>query len=184
MSRPGQLGLFAGFGVELEYMIVDRERLSILPVADLVLQAAAGAQVNEIERGPLAWSNELVLHVIELKTNGPAAALNGLADTFTEHCRMINRLLAEHNGQLMPGAMHPWMDPDLDTRLWPHGDRSIYAAYDRIFGCRGHGWSNLQSAHLNLPFARWSTAGSPGCSTTASKPTGSTRPVSPRSPVM
>ncbi|MGD9019743.1 MAG: glutamate-cysteine ligase family protein, partial [Desulfuromonadales bacterium] len=42
---------------------------------------------------------------------------------------------------------------DLETRLWPHGDRAIYAAYDRIFGCRGHGWSNLQSAHLNLPFA-------------------------------
>jgi gamma-glutamyl:cysteine ligase YbdK (ATP-grasp superfamily) len=146
------LRLFEGFGVELEYMIVDRERLSILPVADLVLQAAAGKQVNEVERGPLSWSNELVLHVIELKTTGPAAGLDGLADTFTEHCRMINRLLVEHNGQLMPGAMHPWMDPDLDTRLWPHGDRSIYAAYDRIFGCRGHGWSNLQSAHLNLPF--------------------------------
>lgn len=153
MSLREPLSLFEGFGVELEYMIVDRERLSILPVADLVLQAAAGTQVNEIKHGPLAWSNELVLHVIELKTNGPAAALDGLAANFTEHCRMINRLLDEHNGQLMPGAMHPWMDPDLDTRLWPHGDRSIYAAYDRIFGCRGHGWSNLQSAHLNLPFA-------------------------------
>ena len=152
MSQRAPLRLFEGFGVELEYMIVDRECLSILPVADLLLQAASGTQVNEIERGPLAWSNELVLHVIELKTNGPAAALDGLAATFTEHCRVINRLLAEHNGQLMPGAMHPWMDPDLDTRLWPHGDRSIYAAYDRIFGCRGHGWSNLQSAHLNLPF--------------------------------
>jgi hypothetical protein len=25
--------------------------------------------------------------------------------------------------------------------------------YNRIFDCRGHGWSNLQSTHLNLPFA-------------------------------
>src|SRR5690606_30349750 len=23
----------------------------------------------------------------------------------------------------------------------------------RIFDCRGHGWANLQSVHLNLPFA-------------------------------
>ncbi len=52
----------------------------------------------------------------------------------------------------MPSAMHPWMDPCRETRLWPHGDSDIYQAYDRIFGCRGHGWANLQSVHLNLPF--------------------------------
>ena len=152
MSKPGTLALFQGFGVELEYMIVDRNTLAVLPVTDLVLKAVSGHQVNEVERGPLNWSNELVLHVIELKTNGPAAELSGLADEFTRHICQINRLLIPFNGMLMPGAMHPWMNPDLETRLWPHGDRSIYAAYDRIFSCRGHGWSNLQSAHLNLPF--------------------------------
>jgi len=151
MSRRG-LRLFEGFGVELEYMIVRRDDLAVLPVTDAVLQEASGEVCNEVKRGQLSWSNELVLHVIELKTNGPAASLEGLADEFTRQCREVNRLLDGHKGMLMPGAMHPWMDPDLDTRLWPHGDRSIYAAYDRIFGCRGHGWSNLQSAHLNLPF--------------------------------
>lgn len=153
MSRSRGLGLFAGFGVELEYMIVDRDSLAILPVADLVLHQVAGEMANEVERGPLRWSNELVLHVLELKTNGPAPVLGGLSDEFTRQVRQINQLLEGFGGMLMPGAMHPWMDPDLETRLWPHGDRSIYAAYDRIFGCRGHGWSNLQSAHLNLPFA-------------------------------
>ncbi|MGD9342910.1 MAG: glutamate-cysteine ligase family protein [Desulfuromonadales bacterium] len=153
MSRSRGLGLFAGFGVELEYMIVDRDSLAILPVADLVLHQVAGEMANEVECGALRWSNELVLHVLELKTNGPAPHLVGLADEFTRQGRQINQLLEAFNGMLMPGAMHPWMDPDLETRLWPHGDRAIYAAYDRIFGCRGHGWSNLQSAHLNLPFA-------------------------------
>jgi carboxylate-amine ligase len=28
----------------------------------------------------------------------------------------------------------------------------VYAIYNKIFDCRGHGWSNLQSTHLNLPF--------------------------------
>ena len=153
MSRSRGLGLFAGFGVELEYMIVDRDSLAILPVADLVLHQVAGEMANEVECGALRWSNELVLHVLELKTNGPAPVLGGLSDEFTRQVRQINQLLEGFGGTLMPGAMHPWMDPDLETRLWPHGDRSIYAAYDRIFGCRGHGWSNLQSAHLNLPFA-------------------------------
>src|SRR5210317_42164 len=153
MSSSAGLGLFAGFGVELEYMIVDRDTLAILPVADLVLKEVAGEMVNEVERGAVRWSNELVLHVLELKTNGPAPVLGGLADEFTRQVRQVNQLLENFGGMLMPGAMHPWMDPDLEARLWPHGDRSIYAAYDRVFGCRGHGWSNLQSAHLNLPFA-------------------------------
>ena len=52
----------------------------------------------------------------------------------------------------MPGGAHPWMDPARETRLWPHEDNEIYEAFDRIFGCTGHGWSNLQCVHLNLPF--------------------------------
>jgi glutamate---cysteine ligase / carboxylate-amine ligase len=149
---PRPLHLFEGVGVELEYMIVDRESLKVRPIADQVLQAAAGELMNEIERGPLAWSNELVMHVIELKTNGPAASLSGLAPLFQENVRAINELLVPANACLMPSATHPWMDPHAETRLWPHDDATIYNAFNRIFDCRGHGWSNLQSVHLNLPF--------------------------------
>ncbi len=152
MKEAGQLHLFEGYGVELEYMIVAGQNLAVLPVADRVLQAQAGALVNEVEVGPLCWSNELVQHVIELKTNGPAASLAGLAEQFQQGVAAINLLLKEQQGQLLPGAMHPWMDPQRETCLWPHGDSSIYAAYNRIFGCQGHGWSNVQSTHLNLPF--------------------------------
>src|SRR5690606_28202248 len=53
----------------------------------------------------------------------------------------------------MPGGMHPWMDPLKETRLWPHQNQLIYNTFDRIFGCRGHGWSNLQSTHINFPFS-------------------------------
>lgn len=147
------LHLFEGFGVELEYMIVDRDSLDVRPIADRVLEAAAGELTGDVERGPLAWSNELVLHVIELKTNGPAARLTGLAELFQEDARAINRLLEPWNACLMPSAAHPWMDPYTQTRLWPHDNAAIYDAFNRIFDCRGHGWSNLQSAHLNLPFA-------------------------------
>ena len=64
MSGHKNLGLFQGFGVELEYMIVARDTLAVLPVTDLILQEAAGELADEVERGMLAWSNELVLHVI------------------------------------------------------------------------------------------------------------------------
>jgi len=152
MSDSNKLHLFEGYGVELEYMLVGSENLAVLPVADQVLQAQAGVLVNEVEVGPLCWSNELVLHVIELKTNGPAATLQGLAEHFQQGVTQVNRHLSVLGGQMLPGGMHPWMNPLKETRLWPHGDNSIYAAYNRIFGCQGHGWSNLQSTHINLPF--------------------------------
>ena len=147
------LALFAGYGIEIEYMIVDRDRCDILPVTDQVLKTVAGEYVNEFEAGPIAWSNELVLHVIELKTNGPVATLEHLPLQFTSNIQQINTILSDINGQLMPTAMHPWMNPWRETRLWPHEASEIYDTYNRIFDCQGHGWSNLQSVHINLPFA-------------------------------
>jgi len=150
---PRALGLFEAVGVELEYMIVAARGLSVLPVADAVLRAAAGEVVSEVAMGPLSWSNELCLHVIELKTNGPAPGLAGLASSFAGDVTRINAILAPLGGRLMPGGAHPFMDPARETRLWDHEYSPVYAAYDRIFGCTGHGWSNLQSMHINLPFA-------------------------------
>ncbi len=153
MSRAKRpLPLFEGLGVELEYMIVDRETLSVLPVADELLRVVAGKYVNEIEQGPLGWSNEMVLHVVELKTNGPVPSLSGLAGTFAGHVNRVNELLRPLGGTLMPTGMHPWMDPGLETRLWPHRNRAIYDSYHRIFDCRRHGFANLQSVHLNFSF--------------------------------
>ncbi len=152
-EQPKRLHLFEAFGVELEYMIVDRETLDVKPITDELLRDIAGSYVNEIEQGEIAWSNELVLHVVELKTNGPARDISNLHATFQQQVNKINKLLENYNARLMPGAMHPWMNPDTEMKLWPHEYNPIYEAYNRIFDCRGHGWANLQSTHINLPFA-------------------------------
>jgi gamma-glutamyl:cysteine ligase YbdK (ATP-grasp superfamily) len=123
------------------------------PVADALLHSVAGAFESEIENEDMAWSNELALHVFEIKTNGPAPALVGLAEAFQRNVREINDRLAPLGGTLLPGAAHPWMDPETEFRRWPHEYGEIYETFDRIFSCVGHGWSNLQSVHLNLPFA-------------------------------
>lgn len=152
MTQAEHLHLFAGYGIELEYMIVDRDSLDVRPVTDLLLKQVAGTIVNEVEVGPLCWSNELVLHVIELKTNGPARSLDGLASVFQDGIVQVNQSLQGMNARLLGTAMHPWMDPHRETVLWPHDNSPIYKSYNRIFDCRGHGWSNLQSMHINLPF--------------------------------
>ncbi|SFJ61766.1 carboxylate-amine ligase [Planctomicrobium piriforme] len=147
------LHLFDAFGIELEYMIVDAAALNVRPISDFVLQDAEGNPTSEIERGDISWSNELTHHVIELKTNGPAPDLTVLAAEFQQSVQDINAKLAETNARLLPTAMHPWMDPDSEMQLWPHEYHTVYETFDKIFDCRGHGWANLQSMHINLPFS-------------------------------
>lgn len=153
MNEPSRLSLFSGYGVELEYMIVDADSLDVRPITDQLMQAVAGEITGELERGPITWSNELVAHVVELKVTEPAHDYSGLAEAFQNDVRVINANLAPLGARLMPGGMHPWMDPLRETKLWSHEYNEVYEAFDRIFGCQGHGWSNLQSVHLNLPFA-------------------------------
>ncbi len=153
MAAAPALHAFAGYGIELEYMIVDRQTLAVLPIADALLQAASGSMQAEVDRGRFGWSNELVLHLVELKNARPDPALEPLAAGFQAEVEAINRLLQPMGARLMPSGMHPWMDPAAETRLWPHDQAPIYQAYDRIFDCQRHGRANLQSMHLNLPFA-------------------------------
>lgn len=153
MSRS-PLRLFEGYGIELEYIIVARDSLCVLPIADDLLreEAASTDFVNEVERGEASWSNELVLHLVELKNRDPAPTLAGLPAAFQENVERINGRLESKNAMLMPTGMHPWMDPRRETRLWPHEGHEIYQAFHRVFDCHRHGWANLQSVQLNLSF--------------------------------
>lgn len=146
------LAAFAAFGIELEYMIVDRQTLAVRPIADELMRAMTGGYACEVERGPLAWSNELVLHVIEIKNPRPLQ-LAELPQAFAAEIDVLNNRLAAFDACLLAAGMHPWMQPERETALWPHDNQEIYQAYDRIFDCRRHGWANLQSMHINLPFA-------------------------------
>jgi carboxylate-amine ligase len=147
------LHLFAAFGVEIEYMIVDARTLDVRPITDRVLESVAGEIVSDVEIGDITWSNELTAHVIELKTTEPAASLAPLPSAFHDSVRRINSILEPLGARLLPSAMHPWMDPHREMVIWPHDYSSVYEAFNRIFDCRGHGWANLQAVHLNLPFA-------------------------------
>ncbi|WP_019215141.1 ATP-grasp domain-containing protein [Legionella tunisiensis] len=66
--------LFSVLGIEIEYMLVDRNSLNVQPKSDVILSTLAGKQVNEVvlENGDIAASNELVMHVLELKIMAPS----------------------------------------------------------------------------------------------------------------
>ena len=145
--------LFEVYGIELEYMLVDSVTFKVKPIVDKLLTKKNGTLTSDVDNGKIEWSNELVAHVIELKTNGPTADLDSLDELFADNVREINQLLKEFGSELLPTAAHPLMNPDIEMQLWQHNYSKIYALYNRIFDCRGHGWSNVQSMHINLPFS-------------------------------
>ena len=152
MTDQPALHLFEGVGIELEYMIVDSQSLDVRPISDELLKAVNGSYYPEYLKPGICWSNELVTHVIELKTCHPFATAVEALPLFMDDIVRINEILAPFRARLMPGGAHPWMDPFRETKLWPHHFNRIYEAYNKIFDCRGHGWANLQSMHINLPF--------------------------------
>lgn len=152
MTQPSRIHLFQAYGIELEYMLVDRDSLEVRPITDELLKSVLGEYASDYDNGMVTWSNELVLHVVELKSTKPEYDLISLESQFAENVKRINTILKQWNCMLLPSAAHPFMDPVKETRLWPHENNEVYAIYNKIFDCRGHGWSNLQSTHLNLPF--------------------------------
>ncbi len=143
--------LFEVYGIELEYMLVFNT-FKPAAIVDKLLTKKAGELTSDVENGAIAWSNELVAHVVELKTNGPTSDLNGLSELFHKNVLEINALLKQFDSKLLPTAAHPLLNPLTDTELWKHSYSEVYELYNRIFNCKGHGWSNVQSTHINLPF--------------------------------
>ena len=154
MSSAAPWGLFEVAGLEIEVMVLGAGTLEPLPVVDRVIAAQAGGGLGacDADDGATGWSNELVAHVAEFKNPQPVAGFAGVAAELHRSMLNFDARLAEHGGVLVPGAMHPWMDPRRDTTIWPHEGSEIYQAYHRLFDCHRHGWANLQSTHLNLPF--------------------------------
>lgn len=147
-----RLHLFQAYGIELEYMIATKDKLKVSPITDELFKKVSGSYVSDIEKGDVTWCNELVLHVVELKCTEPTKDLSSLNKSFHKNIKDVNKLLSDLGGQLLPTAAHPCMDPLTESKLWPHDNNEVYERYNKMFNCKGHGWSNLQSTHINLPF--------------------------------
>ncbi len=145
--------IFSVFGIELEYMIVNRDTLEILPLSEVLFKEKTGDFNGRYEAGEITWTNELTAHVIELKNTAPKTSFKGLHTAFHANIKDLNKMLEPHNAMLLPTSAHPLMDPKTQTVLWRHENREIYELYDQVFNCKQHGWSNEQSMHINLPFA-------------------------------
>jgi gamma-glutamyl:cysteine ligase YbdK (ATP-grasp superfamily) len=143
--------LFEVVGIELEYVIVDRE-LRPLCLLDEAFRYVHGRPTSELQYKRVGFSNELAAHVFEIKTLEPRRSLVQIEADLLEGLRFFASVLRERfDARLLPTGMHPFMRPS-ETELWKRANRAIYATYASIFPIRDHGWLNLQANHINLPF--------------------------------
>jgi gamma-glutamyl:cysteine ligase YbdK (ATP-grasp superfamily) len=90
---------------------------------------------------------------MELKANHPFKSPVAFEETMRQAVVTVNEFLNKNfYANLLGTGMHPLLKLD-ETGVWPHHHRRIYEEYSKIFNLKQHGWLNIQSFHLNLPFA-------------------------------
>jgi gamma-glutamyl:cysteine ligase YbdK (ATP-grasp superfamily) len=140
-------------GPEHELSIVTDE-LKVLPIADHVIKDYCGKIMNFVELPDFTFGKEMQLHVMELKANVPFASPKIFEETMQTGITTLSGFLKRKYGaNLLGTGMHPLLKLN-ETRIWPHRHKKIYQEYGRIFNLRQHGWLNIQSFHLNLPYQK------------------------------
>ncbi len=139
-------------GPEHEFSIVN-DKLRALPIADKIIKKFHGRVINFVKQPDFTFGKELQLHVMEFKPNAPFRTPFKFEETMQEAVLTIQDFLKhEFHARLLGTGMHPLLRLD-ETGVWPHRHKQIYQAYSRIFSLKRHGWLNIQSFHLNLPYS-------------------------------
>jgi len=140
-------------GPEHELSIVDQE-LKALPISDKVIKAYCGKTQNFIELPDFTFGKEMQLHVVEIKANHPFASPRQFEETMHNAVVTLSDFLHEKFGaNLLGTGMHPLLKLE-ETGIWPHHHKRIYEEYGRVFNLKQHGWLNIQSFHLNVPYSK------------------------------
>ena len=138
-------------GPEHEFSLINEE-LKALPIVDKVIKDFHGRIVNFVEQSHFTFGKELQLHVMEIKPNMPFKSPEKFEETMHEAVLTIGDFLESKYGAYLLGTgMHPLLTLE-ETRIWPHRHRQIYQAYSKIFNLKQHGWLNIQSFQLNIPY--------------------------------
>jgi gamma-glutamyl:cysteine ligase YbdK (ATP-grasp superfamily) len=105
-----------------------------------------------VEQSGFTFGKELQLHVMELKANSPFKSPQLFEETMQNGVTTLSGFLEKYNASLLGTGMHPLLKLN-ETGVWPHRHRKIYEEYSKIFNLNQHGWLNIQSFHLNLPYS-------------------------------
>jgi carboxylate-amine ligase len=89
---------------------------------------------------------------MEIKANTPFKSPDLFEETMQDAVStLLDFLEKNYNAHRLGTGMHPLLRLD-ETGVWPHRHKKIYQEYSRVFNLKQHGWLNIQSFHLNLPY--------------------------------
>ena len=121
---------------------------------DKVIRDFCGKVINFVELPQFTFGKELQLHVMEIKANAPFRSPELFEETMQDAvATLLDYLWKKHHAHLLGTGMHPLLRLE-ETSIWPHRHRKIYQEYGKIFNLKQHGWLNIQSFHLNLPYSK------------------------------
>ena len=113
MSTTERFSLFEVTGIELEYMVVDRNDIGRAAHRGRSSRTFTGVITGDVERGEVDWSNELVSHVVELKTAMPTPDIAAFRAKFPQEresdqrgARQVRCHAAAHRGASVHGPLH------------------------------------------------------------------------------
>ncbi len=139
-------------GPEHEFAVVD-EDLAVLPIVDEILKDFHGRIVNSVKCGDFTFGKELQSHVMEIRPNAPYTSPQAFEERMFNAVVVISDFLhRKRRASLLGTGMHPLLRLP-DTAIWSHRHRQIYEAYGKLFNLNQHGWLNIQSFQLNLPYS-------------------------------
>ncbi len=140
-------------GPEHEFSIVD-DCLRAIPFADKVIKDYCGKIMNFVELPKFTFGKEMQLHVMEIKANQPFQSPLAFEKTMQNAVETLSSFLQKkYRANLLGTGMHPLIKLN-ETGVWPHRHKKIYDEYAKIFNLKQHGWLNIQSFHLNLPYQK------------------------------
>jgi len=149
--NPFMYGTLQVLGPEHEFSIVD-QKLTPLPIVDQVIRGVHGRIVNCVRFNDFSFGKELQAHVAEFKANTPFDSPEVFEETMKEAVDIVLGFLEKrYNARLLGLGMHPSLRLK-DASVWSHRDRRIYDALSKVFNLNRHGWLNIQSFQLNLPY--------------------------------
>jgi gamma-glutamyl:cysteine ligase YbdK (ATP-grasp superfamily) len=144
-------GTLQVLGPEHEFSVID-EKLEPQPIVDRVIKDLHGRIANTVSLGEVSLGKELQAHVAEFKANIPFDSPVFFEENMHKSVLSVLDLLERRYGARLLGlGMHPFLLLR-NAQVWAHRDRSLYKALNCVFSLKQHGWLNIQSFQLNLPF--------------------------------
>ena len=125
---------------------------------DKIIKDFHGRVVNFVELSNFTFGKEIQLHVMEIKPNMPFRSPENFEETMHAAVLTLTDFLeSKYRAHLLGAGMHPLLKLE-ETGVWPHRHKKIYQAYSKVFNLNQHGWLNIQSFQLNIPYSNEKSA--------------------------